>query len=97
MKLKITRYRYQFSKAFRSHEAFVAIVITLLILIGAVLRVSMLNNLPIDQNYLVKKTNAITSVKFNHEAIEQIQTLNQSNVSTPGTELPSNRQNPFSE
>lgn len=97
MKQKLARYRYQLAKTFRSRQAFVVVVGVLLVLIATVLRVNSLNNLPVDQNYLSQQTSKIKSVQFNQTAINQIQSLNQSDINTPGTQLPSNRKNPFNE
>lgn len=97
MKEQLSSTRYKFAKLFKVHQTFVVLTAVLLLLIGVVLRINSLNNLPLDQNYLNAESSKIQSVNFNEEAIEQIKALNDSNVSDPGTQLPGGRQNPFNE
>lgn len=97
MSKQFSNYRYKLQKLFRVHQAFVVIVVVLLVLIGVFTRIMNLNNLPLDQAYLMDQTSELKSVQFNQSAISAIQSLNNSNVVTPGTELPNNRQNPFNE
>ncbi len=97
MSKQLSAYKYRFQKGFHSHQAFVVIVVVLLILIGVFLRINSLNNLPMDQARYDEQTSQLQSVQFNQDAINEIQSLNSSNVAVPGTELPSNRQNPFNE
>lgn len=97
MQQHINRYKYTVVKVFRSHQTFVVLVGALLVLMVVLLRINTLGNIPSDEQYLNQKLSEIQLVKFNAEAIEQIKALNDSNVGTPGTQLPSNRSNPFNE
>ena len=97
MQKKFSKFKYKFYKVFRSHQTFVVLVVVLLLLTAVVIRINSLGNIPTDQVYLDKKLGETKSVNFNRDAIEQIKLLNESNVSTPGTQLPTNRQNPFNE
>ena len=97
MKDSLAAYRYSLAKLFRSHQGFIVVTAVLILLVGVFIRINTLGNMPVDQSYLQKQTGEIKNVKFNKEAIEKIKALNDSNVTAPGTELPSNRQNPFSE
>lgn len=97
MQKSFSRFKYKYLKLFRSHQSFVVLTIVLLILVASVVRINSLGNIPIDQTYLDAKLSETKSVTFNRQAIEQIKELNESNVSTPGTQLPSNRENPFNE
>jgi len=93
----LTRIKYKFAKIFKVHQSFVVVLIVLLILLAVIFRVNMLNNLPTDQNYLKTESAKIKIVNFNEDAIEEIKSLSDSNVSSPGTQLPKDRQNPFNE
>ncbi len=97
MKSSFASYKYSLIKLFRLHQGFIVITTVLVLLVGVFIRINTLGNMPLDQEYLQKQTSEIKNVKFNKEAIEKIKALNDSNVTAPGTELPSNRQNPFSE
>ena len=97
MKRRIELYRYRALKVLKTHQTFVVLVSILLVLLAVLLRLSALNTIPVDQSYLLQKMNGVKAVKFNRDAISQIEDLNESNVSNPGTQLPTNRQNPFSE
>lgn len=97
MKSRTTRYKYKFAKIFTAHQAFVVVVSVLLVLVAVFVRINTLNNLPIDQAYLIKQSEGVNPVKFDENAIEKIKTLNESNVNDPGTQLSGNRNNPFSE
>lgn len=94
---KLAALQYKVSKALRGHEAFIVSVMALLILLLLTLRINTLNTMPMDQAYYEQKTSELKSVTFNQEAIEQIETLRDSNVSDPGAQLPSGRDNPFVE
>lgn len=89
--------KYRFLKIFQAHQAFVVLVIALFILMAAFFRVQTLTDTPIDQEYIDEASLDIKTVRFNQSAIEQIKSLRDSNVVAPGTNLPQNRQNPFSE
>lgn len=97
MKKQLNLLKYRLAKLFKNHQAFVVIVVVLMVLMAAMLRINSLSNIPLDQGYLDKKSSELKSVQFNQDAISQIQDLNDSNVDDPGTQLPSNRQNPFNE
>lgn len=97
MNAKVSKQIYRFSKIFTAHQAFVVIVCVLAVLLLVLMRINTLSNLPINQAYLNTETESIKTVRFNQEAIEKIKTLNESNVEDPGTQLPGNRENPFSE
>lgn len=97
MKSGLTKLTYRVSKMFAAHQAFVVVICVLMVLLAVFMRITTLDNLPIDQDYLTKKTAEVKPVKFNEEAIEKIKALSESNVVDPGTQLPSDRQNPFSE
>lgn len=97
MKKQFNRIKYRLSKVLRTHQGFVVIVVVLTLLIVAVLRLNMLGNIPVDQTYLDQQSSQIKSVKFNQDAISQIEDLQDSNVADLGTRLPANRENPFNE
>lgn len=97
MPQELVRLRHKMLRLFRTHQTFVFVVTILLILIFTVVRINNLSNLPEDQQYLTQQSQGIKTVRFNQDAIEKIQSLNESNVKTPGTQLPQNRENPFSE
>lgn len=97
MNKNLTRYKYRLLKILRVHQTFIVITVVLLILILTALRINMLNDMPQDQQYLKSQTSQLKSVHFNQDAINKIKSLSDSNVAVPGTELPSNRQNPFNE
>lgn len=94
---KVAAVRYKLSKSLRGHEAFIVSIIALLILLLLTLRINTLNNLPMDQAYYDQKTSELKSITFNQEAIEQIETLRDSNVIDPSAQLPDGRDNPFVE
>ncbi|MFO0971192.1 MAG: hypothetical protein U0520_02460 [Candidatus Saccharimonadales bacterium] len=93
----LARHWYQLGKVMRTHQTFVVLVVVLLVLLAVFIRINELGSMPLDQAYLQQEGEKIKSVKFNEEAIEQIKALNESNVNDPGTRLPTDRQNPFSE
>lgn len=97
MKSQFAKYRYRFTKVLRSHQAFVVLLGVLSVLLVVFIRINTLSNMPTDQGYLNQEVEKLKPVRFDEEAIEQIRALNDSNVNDPGTQLPSNRQNPFSE
>lgn len=97
MKRQLEILRYKAVKLFKMHQTFVVLVIMLFVLFVALMRVTALNNIPVDQTYLLQKMTGVKAVVFNRDAISQIEDLNESNVNNPGTQLPSNRENPFSE
>lgn len=97
MKSQFARYRYRFMKVFQNHQAFVVILVVLCVLLAVLLRISTLSSLPLDKNRFNQESAKVKPVRFNEKAIEQIQSLSESNVADPGTQLPSNRQNPFNE
>ncbi len=90
-------YRYKVTKLFHTHEAFVIATVVLLLLMGVILRINTLSNLPVDEGYFTEKTDQVKSVTFDQDAIEKIEELRDSNVTAPGAELPTNRNNPFTE
>lgn len=94
---RLSSIQYRAGRVLRAHQAFVVLLITLLILLITLLRVQTLNNIPINQTYIEQESANVKTVKFNQSAIEQIKSLRDSNVSAPGTNLPTDRQNPFSE
>lgn len=94
---QIRTLQYKLIKTLRAHQVFVVLMITLSVLLVAFLRVQALNNIPVSQDYIDEKLLEIKTVKFNQSAIESIKSLRDSNVIAPGTSLPENRQNPFSE
>lgn len=94
---KLETYRFRLLKLFRVHQSFVILILVLIVLVGVLYRVKFLNDLPVDQAYMNQEMQKVKVVKFNEAAIEQIKALRDSNVATPGTELPKNRQNPFAE
>lgn len=94
---KLSALRYKLAKSLRGHEAFIVSVIALLILLLLTLRINSLNNIPMDQAYYDQKTSEVKGVTFNQEAIEQIETLRDSNVADPSAQLPDGRDNPFVE
>jgi len=94
---KLDVQRYRLAKIFRLHQAFVILILVLMVLVAVFYRVKSLNDLPVDKVYMNQEMQKIKTVKFNEEAIEQIKALRDSNVATPGTDLPKNRQNPFNE
>lgn len=97
MDSKLAPLKYKLSKIFRTHQTFVVLLVFLLVLVAAIFRIHNLSNLPVDQSYIDLKKSEIKTVRFNEQAIEEIEELNESNVSVPGTNLPQNRQNPFNE
>ncbi len=97
MKSQFTTLNYKLQKLLHEHQAFVVLVIALLVLMGVFLRINTLANQPLDQAYLTSESSKLKSVRFNEDAIRQIKALQESNVNDPGTQLPSNRQNPFNE
>lgn len=94
---KLSALQYKVAKALRGHEAFIVSVVALLVLFLLTLRINSLNNLPMDQAYYDQKTSELKSVTFNQDAIDQIESLRDSNVADPGVQLPSGRDNPFVE
>lgn len=97
MKNKFAKYYYSFIKMFHTHEAFVALTLVLLALIGVVARINYLSNLPPDQTFLDLSSSQIKAINFNEDAIKKIEQLRDSNVEDPGTQLPVDRNNPFNE
>ena len=97
MNQRINMYRYKVAKLFHTHEAFVIATVVLLLLLGVILRINTLSNLPIDEVYYTEKTSQLKSVTFDQDAIKKIEELRDSNVTTPGAELLENRNNPFTE
>ncbi len=97
MKHKLELLNFRIKKVFQSHQAFVVVMILLIVSLAVVLRIRQLDNKPADQAYIEENSLSLKSVNFNQKAIEQIETLRDSNVAAPGTQLPGNRQNPFSE
>ena len=97
MKRKLNRYKLRALKFLHLRQSFVVILVLLFILFAVFVRISMLGSLPLDEAYLNKESSNIKAINFNDEAIEQIKALRESNVTAPGTELPQDRQNPFSE
>jgi len=94
---RIQSLRYKVGKVLHGHEAFVVSLVVLILLTGLFLRIHSLNNLPEDEEHYQSQISNIKTVKFNQDAIKQIQQLRDSNVAAPGTALPDNRENPFVE
>lgn len=97
MKQKIIKKVQSLRKVLRAHQLFSVTFVFLLILIVMVLRIRHLSDLPPDQGYIDEQLLKTKTVNFNQQAIEDIQALRDSNVSVPDSQLPGNRQNPFSE
>lgn len=97
MEAKLAPLKYKLSRHLRTHQAFIVLLVVLLVLITAFIRINSLSNLPVDQGYIDLKKSEIKTVRFNEQAIDQIEQLKDSNVQAPGTDLPQNRQNPFNE
>lgn len=97
MKQNLQKLQYKFTKFFHTHEAFVVLTLVLVALMAVVLRINYLNNLPADEDYYNQSVSDIKPVTFNQEAIEKIEQLRDSNVDDPGTQLPQDRNNPFTE
>jgi hypothetical protein len=93
----LAKYKYRLTKVFRLHQSFVVLVAMLILLVAVVFRVNSLNDLPLDQEYLNTESSKVTTVRFDEKAIEEIKALRDSNVASPGTQLPTDRQNPFNE
>lgn len=87
MNQQLELFKYKFSKIFRLHQAFIVLVFVLLILIGVVIRINTLSNIPIDQAYSIRnplKLKLCNSMK----ALLKYRALNDSNVATPRTDQP---------
>lgn len=97
MNQKLALYRYKTAKFLHLHQAFVILVTVLLLLVFVAFRINTLSNLPMDEAYYTKQTSQLKTVRFNQEAIKQIEELRDSNVTAPGTSLPKDRTNPFVE
>lgn len=97
MKLELSKYKYAVSKTLRSHQAFVVLLLVLVVLLAVFIRINTLNNLPVDQTRINQESSKVKPVRFDEDAIKQIEALKDSNVEDPGTQLPGNRQNPFNE
>lgn len=89
--------RHRIVKILRNHQIFVTLVVILAVIIAVVVRIGMLNSINTDQSVVDNETSSLKPVKFNQAAIDEMRELRDSNVTIPGTELPGNRQNPFSE
>ncbi len=97
MKQKISKLIFRVKKVLHHHQGFVVSIMLLLVILATVLRIQFLNEMRPDQAYLDERADSVRSVNFNQKAIEQIEALRDSNVTAPGTQLPGNRDNPFSE
>ena len=97
MNQKLTHTKYKLTKFFHSHQAFVVIAVVLVILLSVFVRINTLNEIPVDQAYLDKEVSQIKTVNFDKSAIKEIEALSDSDITVPGTDLPANRKNPFSE
>ena len=97
MKTKIAGLRYRGLKLLRNHQVFVALVLVLTVATVVVVRISMLNALPVDQDTIDDATAKLVPVRFDQAAIDKMEELQESNVRVPGAQLPQNRRNPFSE
>lgn len=97
MNQQLARLKYKAVKLLHSHQAFVVITIVLVVLLLVFVRINSLNEMPVDQAYLDEKVSNIKTVNFDTEAIKEIEALNDSNVTAPGTDLPLDRNNPFNE
>jgi hypothetical protein len=94
---KLAVFSHKFQRIFKLHQVFVVTLALLILLIAVVMRVSTLSNLGPDQNYLNQQASKVQVVNFKEDAIKEIESLRDSNVTVPATQLPSGRQNPFSE
>lgn len=97
MNQKLVKLKYRLTKSLHRHQVFVTSGIVLVVLLMVFVRINSLSEMPIDQVYLDRKVSDIKTVNFNKEAIKQIEALKDSDVAAPGTELPNDRKNPFSE
>lgn len=97
MKSKFTNFQHQLVKVLHNHQAFAVLTAVLFVLTAVFLRISALSNTPIDQSYLNQEIEKVKPVQFNQDAIDEIEKLKESNIADPGTQLPTNRQNPFNE
>lgn len=97
MKTKIAVIRYRALKVLRNHQIFVALVVVLAVTAAVVIRISILNALPVDQNSVDDDTAKLAPVRFDQAAIDKMEELQESNVRVPGAQLPGDRNNPFSE
>ncbi len=97
MREKLNRLNYKFTKLLHLHQAFVVITVVLVILIAVFIRINTLNEMPVDQAFLDSEVSKIKTVNFDKTAIKEIEALSDSDVTVPGTDLPANRKNPFSE
>lgn len=97
MKTKILSLKYRGLKLIRNRQIFISVITVLLIASAVVVRISMLNSLPVDQAYIDDQTVKLKPVRFDESAIEAMEKLQDSNVRVPDAQLPRNRTNPFSE
>jgi uncharacterized membrane protein (DUF106 family) len=97
MKQKILLIIRRVLKTLRVHRNFALLISVLVIALVVVIRIVILSNAGIDQEYLIENENKVQTVNFREDAIKEIESLRDSNVNVPGVQLPSGRQNPFSE
>jgi maltodextrin utilization protein YvdJ len=97
MKSKLTSIRRTIRRIYKQHRTFVLVLAVLSVSLVMVVRIFILSNTGTDQDYLNENENKVKAVNFRQEAIKEIESLRDSNVNVPGVQLPSGRQNPFSE
>lgn len=97
MKQKISRSIYLLKRTLNNHQVFVVLAVVLAVIVAVLARYYMLSSLPIDQAYVDEEVQKVKPVRFDDEAIKQMENLRDSNVGDPGTDLSTSRQNPFTE
>lgn len=97
MKAKLQTLRIKLSTIFSKHLAFVVMCIFLLIASFVVYRLTVLSSMEPNPDVIADEKLKIKAVQFDQDSIKQIESLRESNVKTPGTDIQKNRQNPFKE
>lgn len=81
----------------KAHRIFIVFVGSLLLIMLVLLRVNMLNSMPVDQSYVQNELSSLKKATFNEDVIKKMEALKDSGVTSPGSKENPNRTNPFGE
>ncbi|MGK2896204.1 MAG: hypothetical protein ACSLEY_01190 [Candidatus Saccharimonadales bacterium] len=87
----------RFIRILKNHRFFIVSVGVLLLILVVLLRVTMLNSIPVDQSYIQSELSSLKKATFDEDVIKKMEALKESGVTAPGSQKNPDRTNPFGE